>query len=897
MKHIICLFILVFVTQAYSQGLTTQGQLIVNSRGEEVLLKGMGPGGWMLMEGYMNQSAGIAGTQHEFEERLVELMGQEKTDQFFETWRANHFTKRDVDSLAKWGFNSIRLPMHYNLFTLPIEEEAVAGEHTWLETGFTMVDDLLGWCEENEMYLILDLHAAPGGQGYNADISDYDVDKPSLWESEANQDKTVALWTKLAERYKDEAWIGGYDLINEPNWELPGGTLLRSVYERITEGIRSVGDEHIIFIEGNWFANDHTGLTPPWDDNFVYSFHKYWSKNDANDLDWILPLREQHNVPLWMGESGENSNTWFTEAISLFEDNNIGWAWWTMRKVETINSPYSITLNDGYQDVLDYWKGEGEKPTEEEAFSAMMKLADNLLVDNNFFHPDVVDAMIRQIETDETIPFKNHKIPGVIHMSDYDLGKNGFAYYDVDAANYQLSTGSFQAWNSGWTYRNDGVDIEKNEDDVNSNGYHIGFVHKGEWMNFTTAISEEGSYTLNIRTASEESGGRYHLSLDGEAITTSQTSAATGGWTDFINNEITGIGLTTGTHVLTLHIDNDIPVNISSIEFEKSGELSSIPFTALTGETSNNEESLEITLSEEINLETLASASGSFIVSASGETVSVSEIGVSEDKSRTLMLKLNSTLNFEDEITVSYTGTEITSSTGNTLETFSHISIVNLLPKRFVIPGKIEAEDFDVQLGFQTENSSDDGGGLNLGFAHLGDYADYQVFVTGEEREFKVDLRIAGLSDEGNFGFYLVEGQTEQELFTIQSSPTGGWQTWETISATTTLPAGSHILRLKITDHGEFNLNWFEFSEAILGTNLEFDQVLIYPNPSSGKIWLREGTFVSYSILSLAGAKLKEGLIPETQEIDLRDLKVATYILKLVSQDGSTISRRIVLRN
>lgn len=52
-----------------------------------------------------------------------------------------------------------------------------------------MTDDLLKWCEANKMYLILDLHAAPGGQGMDANISDYDTTKPSLWESEANKQK------------------------------------------------------------------------------------------------------------------------------------------------------------------------------------------------------------------------------------------------------------------------------------------------------------------------------------------------------------------------------------------------------------------------------------------------------------------------------------------------------------------------------------------------------------------------------------------------------------------------------------------------------------------------------------------------------------------------------------
>ena len=202
---------------AWSQGLTTEGKKIVDAEGNEVILRGMSLGSWMLIEGYMMQSSNVADTQHEFRNRLIDLMGEEKTDEFFDAWLDNHVTKADIDSLAIWGFNSVRLPMHYNLFTLPIEDEPVEGENTWLEKGFVMVDSLLDWCEVNNIYLILDLHAAPGGQGYNAAICDYDPSKPSLWQSQENKDKTVALWAKLAERYKDEKWIDEYDLINEVN--------------------------------------------------------------------------------------------------------------------------------------------------------------------------------------------------------------------------------------------------------------------------------------------------------------------------------------------------------------------------------------------------------------------------------------------------------------------------------------------------------------------------------------------------------------------------------------------------------------------------------------------------------------------------------------------------------
>ena len=74
--------------------------------------------------------------------------------------------------------------------------------------------------------------------------------------------------------------------------------------------------------------------------------------------------------------------------------------------MESINSPYNIPINQGYQNILDYWKGEGSRPSEDESFDAVMKLADNLLVPNNTFRPDVVDALMRQPNTKETIPIQ-----------------------------------------------------------------------------------------------------------------------------------------------------------------------------------------------------------------------------------------------------------------------------------------------------------------------------------------------------------------------------------------------------------------------------------------------------------------------------------------------------------
>ncbi|HWJ29494.1 MAG TPA: hypothetical protein VNS32_23345, partial [Flavisolibacter sp.] len=108
-----------FTNHIYAQGyLKADGKRIVNEKGENVLLRGMGLGGWMLQEGYMLR-VNNEGQQHKIRERIDSLIGPQRTQEFYDAWLANHMRKIDVDSMKAWGFNSIRLPMHYNLFTLP----------------------------------------------------------------------------------------------------------------------------------------------------------------------------------------------------------------------------------------------------------------------------------------------------------------------------------------------------------------------------------------------------------------------------------------------------------------------------------------------------------------------------------------------------------------------------------------------------------------------------------------------------------------------------------------------------------------------------------------------------------------------------------------------------------
>ncbi len=577
-KETVCLFLLLLVcsVSGRAQGfLRAEGKKIVNEKGENVLLRGIGLGGWMLQEGYMlriNKEA----QQHRIRERFETLIGAEQTRQFYERWLSGHTRKVDIDSLKAWGFNSVRLPMHYNLYTLPVEKEPVAGQNTWLEKGFAMTDSLLSWCKADQIYLILDLHAAPGGQGNDLNISDRDPSKPSLWESRDNQQKTIALWKKLAERYANESWIAGYDILNEPNWGFEDlandknglreqkNIPLKELMMTITKAIREVDQKHIVIIEGNGWGNNYNGILPPWDSNMVLSFHKYWAYNDQASAAHILKARDQYNIPVWIGETGENSNVWYTEAIRLFEKNNIGWAWWPLKKIG-VNNPIQIRSNPDYDQVISYLNDQGKRPEKSVALNGLMKLAQDIRLENAVVQRDVIDAMFRQPFSTHAIPFKANKITAntLLNAVDYDLGINGTAYFDKDTADYHVSTGKNTPGNRGHAYRNDGVDISKGS----GPGYYVSSIEDGEWLQYTIDVAKKGLYSLKLNIASAGSG-KVTLVLNGKPVGKSLQLQNTGGLEVFAPVELKGINLPAGRQRLRVLADQG-GFNFSSLQLQR----------------------------------------------------------------------------------------------------------------------------------------------------------------------------------------------------------------------------------------------------------------------------------------------------------------------------------------
>lgn len=551
--------------------LKTSGKQIVNEKGQPVLLRGVGLGGWMLQEGYMLRVNG-QGMQHQIRRRISELIGEAKTQEFYDAWLAGHTRKIDIDSMKVWGFNSVRLPMHFNLYTLPVDKEPVAGENTWLDRGFQMTDSLLAWCKANNMYLILDLHAAPGGQGNDNNISDRDPSTPSLWQSEANQKKTIALWRKLAERYVNEPYIGAYDIINEPNWGFEDtandrnglketqNIPLKQLMVDITKAIREVDNKHIIIIEGNGWGNNYNGILPPWDNNMVLSFHKYWNYNNQQSIQHIINTRDKYNVPVWLGETGENSNVWFAEAVHLLEANQIGWAWWPLKKLGN-NNPMQIPSNAGYDKILAFWAGNGQKPTEKEAYDGLMQLAASTRLENTVIKHDVLDALIRQPHSFTTLPFKRHTIGNgsIVYAVDYDMGRNGSAYFDTDTADYHISNNSARGGNRGRVYRNDGVDIAP--DPAADKSYMITHTEPGEWLQYSISTAKAGRYSITLNYTTKNAG-KVTLSVNDKKSEVSLQPAAE-------SVEIKDVQLQKGENKLRVIVDEG-GFNLKSLRFNKS---------------------------------------------------------------------------------------------------------------------------------------------------------------------------------------------------------------------------------------------------------------------------------------------------------------------------------------
>ena len=248
--------------QPSSPALSVSGTRLVDGSGAPVVLQGVGLGGWMNMENFIT---GYPASESQQRRALLRTLGQETYDRFFDRFLSDFFDVEDAHYLASLGMNAIRIPFNYRHFEDDDRPFQLKAE------GFRWLDRVVDLCASVGIYSILDLHALPGRQNQHWH-SDNPTHWAEFWNQRQFQDRVVHLWESLADHYRDNSWVGGYNPINEP--ADPTGRVIGPFYDRIEAAIRAVDAGHVLFLDGNRYSTDFSmfGNVYP---NTVFTAHDY----------------------------------------------------------------------------------------------------------------------------------------------------------------------------------------------------------------------------------------------------------------------------------------------------------------------------------------------------------------------------------------------------------------------------------------------------------------------------------------------------------------------------------------------------------------------------------------------------------------------------------------------
>ncbi|MBV9300768.1 MAG: glycoside hydrolase family 5 protein [Acidobacteriaceae bacterium] len=340
-----------------------QGKNLVGPDGQRLQLRGINLGNWLEPEGYMFLFEEGPASPREIEAFFNELIGPAAAEEFWKKYRQQYITKADIDLVRSSGFNSVRIPFHYKFFLSENE-------------GFGLLDAAVAWCRQAKIWIILDMHCAPGGQtGTNIDDS---WGYPWLFESQQDQELTIEVWRRIARHYRDEPIIIGYDLLNEPIPHYPQllkyNSQLEPLYRRITKAIREVDKNHIIILGGAQWDSNFKVFGPPFDSNVVYQFHKYWTSPTKDVIQEYLDYRDRYNVPVWLGESGENTDEWIQQFVRVLGENKIGWCFWPYKKMEKSSCVVSIPKPAHWDEIVAFAKLPGGTGSAEKRIAARPSL-------------------------------------------------------------------------------------------------------------------------------------------------------------------------------------------------------------------------------------------------------------------------------------------------------------------------------------------------------------------------------------------------------------------------------------------------------------------------------------------------------------------------------------------
>ncbi|KAF2016310.1 glycoside hydrolase family 5 protein [Aaosphaeria arxii CBS 175.79] len=334
--------------------LRVSGTSIVDGDGNKVILKGVGLGGHLNMENFIT---GFTGHEHEHREALTAVLGKEKADFYFGRFLDYFFTDKDAEFLASLGLNSIRVPINYRHFEDDMNPGVIKPE------GFRLLDRIVNICARHNIYVIIDLHTAPGGQNQDWHC-DSGITKALFWKFKNFQDRVANLWFEIAKHYRGNPVIAGYNPLNEPSD--PDHVNLIAFYARVEKVIRIVDPEHMLFIDGNTYSMDFTRFPKTPLPNAVYACHDYsflgfprggtytgtpeQKAKLRSSFERKVKFMRDAGVPIYNGEFGpvyasaeENGMSaaqvnecrvaLLREQLSIYRETDVNWSIWTYKDI------------------------------------------------------------------------------------------------------------------------------------------------------------------------------------------------------------------------------------------------------------------------------------------------------------------------------------------------------------------------------------------------------------------------------------------------------------------------------------------------------------------------------------------------------------------------------------
>lgn len=559
------------------QFLSANGTRIEKEDGSEFFMTGINLGNWLLWEGYLMMGDFNYRTHTQFLNSLQDAFGGDmaKALEFEHQWRLNYVTEQAIIDLKALGYNTVRVPFHYNMFW---------DQNTYSVTdhGFQYIDNLIQYCQSQDIYILLDMHAAPGYQnpGDHSDNMDSNESQPrdtvTFWDGD-NVNIASQVWRHIANYYKDEPAIWGYDLINEPvpqagrEYELLGSMIT------MRNAIREVDNNHIIVAEGSWWGSDmgkldwmdrrtqrETGINSRWDDNLVYQTHHY--SNDPNPLDDRLSITNKLNIPLILGEYGETENQYIRSLTDWCLNNNVGYYPWSFKKMSHDRTLWTIHPNSHYEELKTYINNGGPTPRAD-LYDDLISFCQNNISNGApglEWHQGFYDAVentnlsvdfeapttplnlsttsttssvtLNWDPSTDNVAIDHYKVridggtlttvngtsyvftelnpltSYLLEVCAVDTSGNTSAFTQTSATTLDAITGPVEIYIEAENYNSmSGVTVEA----CNEGGQKVSSIDSGDWFDFVIDVPESGTYTIEYRVSDKRGNGHFRFDTDG----------------------------------------------------------------------------------------------------------------------------------------------------------------------------------------------------------------------------------------------------------------------------------------------------------------------------------------------------------------------------------------------